>query len=174
MNRRLILMRHAKSSWKRGPSDDHERPLNERGRRSARLVGARLSERGWIPELVCSSDSVRTRETWKHLRAAFGDAHIDVRFTPELYLAGMPELRRLSKSFDPAIETVLALGHNPGFELALAELSGEAERMTTANAALLSGTGESWAASLRGPWSLMELIRPRELESRFRDATGES
>ena len=34
MERRLILMRHAKSSWK-SDAPDHDRPLNNRGRRDA-------------------------------------------------------------------------------------------------------------------------------------------
>ena len=32
---RLILMRHAKSSWKYHDLSDHERPLNKRGRKAA-------------------------------------------------------------------------------------------------------------------------------------------
>ena len=164
MNRRLILMRHAKSSWKTGPSNDHDRPLNGRGRRNAPLVAARLFELSWIPELVCSSDARRTRETWEHMQPAFGDTPIDVYFTSELYLAGLPELQALASEWDPALETVLVLGHNPGFESALQKLSGVPDQMTTANAALLAGSGESWAASLGGVWSLVELIRPRDLE----------
>ena len=64
MERRLIVMRHAKSSWKSDAETDHLRPLNKRGRDSAPLVAARLVELGWIPEAVYSSDSLRTRETW--------------------------------------------------------------------------------------------------------------
>ena len=64
MHRRLIIMRHAKSSWTSGALSDHERPLNARGIRDAPRVGAALVKRGWLPQLVLSSDSERTRETF--------------------------------------------------------------------------------------------------------------
>ena len=62
MQRRLMLMRHAKSSWKSQVPTDHERPLNERGRRDAARVGKRLAKLGWLPDVVVGSDSRRTEE----------------------------------------------------------------------------------------------------------------
>ena len=64
MTLRLILMRHAKSSWDSPGLDDHERPLNGRGCRSAKAIGAWLNDHGYLPDLVLSSDAERTRETW--------------------------------------------------------------------------------------------------------------
>ena len=71
MRRRIIVMRHAKSSWKSGARDDHARPLNKRGRRDAPRIAARLAELGWVPERVISSDSERTRQTWARMEEAF-------------------------------------------------------------------------------------------------------
>jgi len=61
---RLILMRHAKSSWKYHDLSDHERPLNQRGRKSAVKIAKELIRLEWIPDKLYSSDSARTRETW--------------------------------------------------------------------------------------------------------------
>jgi len=69
MQRRLMLMRHAKSAWQSQAPSDHERPLNERGRRNAPRVGKRLAELGWVPDHVIGSDSRRTRETWERMQA---------------------------------------------------------------------------------------------------------
>lgn len=55
-------MRHAKSSWSHG-GRDHDRPLNDRGRRAAKAVGAVLRARKFMPDMIWSSDSARTRET---------------------------------------------------------------------------------------------------------------
>ena len=63
MAKRLLVTRHAKSSWKSGEDSDHARPLNKRGRRDAPRVAAHLVGLGWVPEQVLSSDSQRTRET---------------------------------------------------------------------------------------------------------------
>ena len=55
--KRLILMRHAKSSWATPGQDDHARPLNGRGKVSARVLGEWLTHHGYIPDLTLSSDS---------------------------------------------------------------------------------------------------------------------
>ncbi len=163
MNRRLILLRHAKSSWKDERQTDHERPLNRRGRESAPAVGARLLELGWRPDAVWSSDATRTVETWERMAEALGAGHVPIRFTRDLYLAGLAEIRTLARGWDDDLETVLVLGHNPGWENAASELSGRSTEMTTANAALLSGHGATWSEALGTTWTLVDLVRPRDL-----------
>ena len=160
MSLRLILMRHAKSSWKHEGLRDHERPLNKRGRRDAPRIAARLLELGWSPDAVVSSDSQRTRETWARMSDTFPDA--PVRFEPALYHAGLGELRASAAGWSPDWSCVLVLGHNPGWEEALAWLARSEEVMTTGNAALLRGEGTDWAGALQGDWTLLELLRPRE------------
>ncbi|MFG0319694.1 MAG: SixA phosphatase family protein [Planctomycetota bacterium JB042] len=163
MNRRLILLRHAKSSWKDAGQTDHERPLNRRGRESAPVVGARLLELGWRPDAVWSSDAARTVETWERMAEALAAGDVPVRFTRDLYLAGLADIRKLAGAWDDALETVLVLGHNPGWENAASDLSGRSTEMTTANAALLSGRGATWNEALGGAWTLVDLVRPRDL-----------
>ena len=58
--RRLILMRHAKSSWKQPGLTDHDRPLNGRGRQDAPAMADALVARGWLPDAVVSSTAART------------------------------------------------------------------------------------------------------------------
>ena len=161
--RRLILMRHAKSSWDSGAATDHARPLNKRGRRDAPRIALELSSLGWIPDCVISSDSQRTRETWAGMSAIFED-DIDVRFEPALYHAGLGELQEDAASWPDSATTVLVLGHNPGWERALGTLAGQWCGMTTANAAMLQGSGDRWADALERPWTMEGLLRPRELE----------
>ncbi|KMW58213.1 Phosphoglycerate mutase family protein [Candidatus Rhodobacter oscarellae] len=111
MTLRLILIRHAKSSWDQPGLDDHARPLNGRGRRSAIAVGEWLADRGYEPGQVISSDSQRTRETWAFLSGAFETAP-KVLWSNALYHAGAQMLLdQLRHASDPV---VLMLGHNPG------------------------------------------------------------
>lgn len=166
MNRRLIVMRHAKSSWADGSMSDHERPLNDRGRREAPEVARKLVELEWVPEIVLSSDSKRTRETWKRMKPVFEEAGCTpiMHKLSELYHAGMDEAADALAELDDAVDCVLLLGHNPGWEDVVAYLSGVSVTMTTANAVLLEGGGDSWQDALeRGSWQLIEVIRPREL-----------
>ena len=164
MHRRLIVMRHAKSAWNTDAPTDHARPLNKRGRRDAPRIGQRLAELQWQPQLVLSSDSQRTQETFQLLCEGLGQ-DVPVRFLPSLYAAGTEELADELCIVDHSISSVLALGHNPGWEDAVEWLSGESIRLTTANAALLEGSGSTWSDALSesGDWSLRDVIRPKEL-----------
>ena len=59
----LLVLRHAKSRWSDPELDDHERPLNARGRRDGPRMGQLVREHGLIPDIVISSDAVRARLT---------------------------------------------------------------------------------------------------------------
>lgn len=107
MTRRLVLMRHAKSSWDAANLSDHERPLNARGRRSANALGAWLRTRGYVPDEVLCSSAERTQETAERLGLTTPLTLLDTLYhaSPE---AMMRALRGASG------RCVLMLGHNPG------------------------------------------------------------
>lgn len=110
MSLRLILMRHAKSSWDDPLRDDHARPLNARGRRSAVALGKWLAEKGYLPDSVLCSDAVRTRETLDGLGLG---AAMPVHYLPALYHASTGVILR-SLQENAAGGCVLILTHNPG------------------------------------------------------------
>ncbi|MCK6501849.1 hypothetical protein L6R53_00345 [Myxococcota bacterium] len=83
--------------------------------------------------------------------------------SPRLYLAGLAALREEARAWEPGWETILALGHNPGWELAAAQLSGQPVELKTASCALLEGQGPTWIAALAAPWRLVEVLHPRTL-----------
>ncbi len=161
MQRRLILMRHAKSSWDSSAPSDHARPLNGRGRADAPKVAAELVSHGWTPDEVVGSDSVRTRETWSRMRPVIG-AELPETWDRTLYHAGLVQLRAAAAGW-PDVGTLLVLGHNPGWSHAATALAGRPISMTTGNAALLVGAGATWADALQSSWELEAWIQPREL-----------
>jgi len=103
----LILMRHAKSAWDDPNLADHDRPLNGRGRASAKAMGDWLRARAHVPDAAISSSSTRTGQTFAGL-----GLDVPVDFTRTLYHAG-PEVMMdvLRNQTSPR---VLMLGHNPG------------------------------------------------------------
>ncbi len=107
MTLRLILMRHAKSSWKQSDLSDHDRRLNQRGRDSADAMGDWLRKKGFAPDTVLSSSAERTLETYAHLRF-----DVPPEFTRRLYLAPAPAMLDALRSATG--KTILLLGHNPG------------------------------------------------------------
>jgi len=107
--RRLILMRHAKSSWADPGQRDFDRPLNARGVRSAPLLGAWLRERGHVPDAALVSTARRTRETW----AGLGLDDVPAEFVDEIYEAAPATLLGLVRRA-PDVGTVILIGHQPG------------------------------------------------------------
>ncbi len=158
--KRLIVMRHAKSDWEVGASSDHERPLNERGRREAPSVGERLTELRAIPELAISSDAVRTRETWESIRGSFPRAKLELE--PTFYLGGLDALTERFARVADDVETVLVLGHNPGWEDMASTLSGDRVELKTAYAAILESREDGpWASALHpGGFKLKKVVKP--------------
>ena len=118
--KRLILMRHAKSDWS-GSGQDHDRPLNPRGRDSSAAMGDWLRAHDLLPDEVLSSSSMRTRETLVRL-----DLPDDTKttFTRDLYLASHHDILQTLRGATG--DTVLLLGHNPGIGWCANEIVEEA------------------------------------------------
>eukprot|EP01037_Dinobryon_pediforme_P032393 gene32393-37309_t len=82
---RLMLLRHAKSSWDDSEISDFDRPLNTRGRRSAPLMGRHCSQHNLVPARILCSSARRTRETFAGLLPYFSE-DLDVHLTRDLYM----------------------------------------------------------------------------------------
>lgn len=162
MQRRLILLRHAKSDWGHEGQTDHARPLNARGRRAAPQVAQRLRELGWSPALALVSDAARAQETWGLVRPSLGE--VLHQSAPELYLAEPPQLRASIGAAPDEVASLMLVGHNPGLEDLSTSLAGYSVTLTTCNAACFEGAGQTWGEALaRGSWRLAHLLRPKEL-----------
>lgn len=123
-DRRLVLLRHAKSAWPDVPDlPDHERPLAQRGRRDAPEVGRWLRTADLIPDLVVCSTARRARETWQLVQSGLGAAP-PVRFDDRVYETSAARLLALIRREPPTVRTLLVVGHDPavsGLALTLAE-----------------------------------------------------
>ena len=100
---RLLLLRHAKSSWDDPSLADHERPLAPRGHRAAESMAEHLRSSVPHPDLVLCSSALRTRETLDRMSKAFGDAEVPA--PPR----GNPVARVLEQRANEAIVTGLAM-----------------------------------------------------------------
>ncbi|CAK9859646.1 unnamed protein product [Sphagnum jensenii] len=170
--RRLILLRHAKSSWSDRSLKDHERPLSKRGRQAAADIANKLEQQGWSPGLILCSDAVRTRETLDIMQAHVSDLReAAVRFLGSFYsIAAMDgqTAQHLQESIlkysSDDVTTVMCMGHNRGWEEAASLLSGVSVELKTANAALLEAPGSSWQEAFdkagMGGWKLVGIMKP--------------
>lgn len=160
----LLLLRHAKSSWKDDSLDDHARPLNERGKKEAPKMGQLLLEEHLLPDIILSSDAKRARRTVEKVCEAAGYRG-EAMLTSELYLANTAAYLRAVARLPDQIARALVVGHNPGLEQLLELLTQRYEPMTTAALARIDLPGlEHWSAidaSTRG--ELVKLWQPMEL-----------
>ncbi|WBU54481.1 histidine phosphatase family protein [Paracoccus sp. SCSIO 75233] len=161
--RRLILTRHAKSAWDDPTLDDSDRPLNARGRRAALLLGDFLASRGYEPEEVLCSPSLRTRQTWEYISAATLEVRPDLRIENGLYHARPAEMLKILKTAKH--QTVMMIGHNPGIaELAESlparvPMDPDFRRYPTAATLVVDFQIEDWAEIEKGTGSVMDFVR---------------
>src|SRR5687767_11102467 len=95
----LLLLRHAKSSWKDSALDDHERPLNKRGKNDAPKMGRLLRNEDLLPDLIIASSAKRCRKTAEHVIQNSGYRG-ETRFCAELYEADAGKLRDFLAKLD--------------------------------------------------------------------------
>ncbi len=158
----LILTRHAKSAWDAPAPSDHARPLNKRGRRSAKAVGQWLRDHEYLPDAILSSSAQRTRETHALLSL---DA--PASFTERLYLASSELMFQVLK--EAQSPTVLMLGHNPGiaaFAHSLVSAPPRHDRFDdypTAATLVVDFDITNWADLNWGSGSVRDFIVAREL-----------
>ena len=161
--RTLLILRHAKSSWKETGLTDHDRSLNKRGRRDAPRIGELLREQELVPDMILSSSTKRAKRTAEIVAEESGFSG-EIMFSRELY-AAWPESYIDALSIQPdQYGCVMVVGHNPGLEELLLVLAGEAERMPTAALAQVTLPIDSCRElSYESTGELVKIWRPREL-----------
>ena len=165
--KRLILIRHAKSSWSSGAADDQSRPLNDRGRAAAGKVGNWLKDEGYMPDQVLSSNATRCAQTWEGMAPVLGSP--DVSFEAALYLAGPQAM--LAALQAATGNTVFMLGHMPGigeFARGLRRAPPPAHdafrKYPSGAVTVLDFKADSWADVQMGMGKFVAYIAPRDLK----------
>lgn len=164
--KRLILTRHAKSSWDDPLTPDHDRPLNERGKAAAADLGVWLASRGYVPEQVLCSDALRTRKTWSGIAPALPPtAELDLK--PALYHAGPDVMLAVLKHANA--DCVMMIGHNPGIAefahrlVARAPSNADFTRYPTGATLVVDFSVDSWDQIAWGMGVVDDFIVPKEV-----------
>jgi phosphohistidine phosphatase len=141
----LLIVRHAKSSWKAPRLTDHHRPLNKRGKKAAPEMGRRLKKRGVIPDAIVSSDARRAMDTAVPIAETLGLSNTAIHQEPELYHAGSDHILDIVRQFPDQWNQVMVVGHNPGFtELANLFYPSHIANLPTAGVVELRFNASSW------------------------------
>ncbi|CAN7327550.1 histidine phosphatase family protein [Pararhizobium sp. LjRoot255] len=168
--RRLILLRHAKSAWPDGVAD-RERPLAERGRKAAHVIGAYMAREKLIPDLALVSPARRAQETWKVVRKTLS-GKVDEREAPDIYEVSAERIIDEIRAVGSDIRTLLIVGHNPGMEKAASLLvtDGDADavdrmedKFPTAGLAVIDFDVDGWDETAAGSGYLERFVTPKSL-----------
>jgi phosphohistidine phosphatase len=160
----LLILRHAKTQSD-APAGDHVRELTERGHHNAAAMGAYIHNLIGTPDAIVTSDATRARQTAEIVASAV-DFTAPLTVEPQIYAADPDTLLAVVRRIPDGVQTVIIVGHNPGFEELAAALAGNAEhevRLPTSGLALLEFDVEGWDAVRAGAGRLREIATPRAI-----------
>lgn len=164
--KRLLLIRHAKSSWEDSTLADLERPLNARGLRAAPQMGKRLRERNIHPDLMITSPAIRASATCSILAEKLGFATTKIQTEPRLYHASEEQLLEVVRAIpdlNDSEEIVVLVGHNPGLTEFANRLLGEhLLNIPTCGVVEAAISASSWAETTWGCGKMVSFDFPKK------------
>ena len=168
--KRLLLLRHAKSSWATEGVEDHDRPLAPRGDRAAVLVGTYLAQEEIRPDLVLCSTALRARQTAERVLAQCAP-EAPVQYVEGLYLATPRQIRSVISGVAETCGVLLVVGHNPGLHefACLLAAAGAPEALARLQHGMPTAALAAFALAARwrdvdgGPARLLSFVVPKTL-----------
>ncbi|NLC29760.1 MAG: hypothetical protein GX773_04815, partial [Chloroflexi bacterium] len=163
MTKTLMLLRHAKSSWKDQSLKDFDRPLKKKGKKAAKLIAKMMAHNQILPDAVLSSPAKRARETTEIVNKHSGFEG-STQFLDSLYMAEPMDYIIALRELPDEVDRVLVVGHNPGLEALMNLVDGKSDALPTATLAVLNLQLNHWrdfdtstAGELRNFWDPDEM-----------------
>lgn len=160
----LSILRHAKSSWKDTSLDDHERPLNKRGKRDAPRMGRLMRDQGLVPDVILCSTARRAQDTVEKAADTSGFGG-EIRLVRGLYHGDPEAYLEAASQLPDDVAHAMVVGHNPVLEDLLATLIQQSRRMPTAALAVVELSIATWTELRKAPrGQLRGFWQPRDLD----------
>lgn len=141
----LILVRHAKSSWKDSELEDHERPLGKRGEHDAPFMAKVFRDKKMDVDLMVSSTAVRALDTAREFARKLDIKKAKILRVSELYLADPEDIIDYIRGLDDEYKSVMLFGHNPGFTIVANLLGNEhIDNLPTCGMVAIDFTVHAW------------------------------
>lgn len=142
--KKIILIRHAKSAWDNPWLSDHDRPLSERGLRDAPKMAKHLKKRNINPEIILCSTAKRAVQTAQIIAKEFEFPEDKIIFEENLYHAQPNIILKYIHHQKDSKNTMLVIGHNPGFNELITHLGGKLENLPTSGQFGFKLKAEKW------------------------------
>ncbi len=160
--KKIILIRHAKSSWENPWLDDYERPLADRGLHDAPNMANSLKKRGIDIDLICSSTAKRARQTASITAEVIGYPKEKIFWDKSLYHASANHLLQFIHSQSDHIQTMAVIGHNPGLTELINLLGVNLDNLPTAGQFAFSLSTPHWREMNKGTSSYFWIDYPKK------------
>ncbi len=165
--KQLIVVRHAKSSWKQPQLSDHDRPLNKRGTGSIELIRHWLSDQQIRVDQLYSSSACRALTTAQRLNPSLTH-NTEVIETTELYSFDWRSLWQFVSALDQRLDSVALVGHNPAMLELCNELIEEPldrfDRLPTCSLVQLELSIAHWSQLQPACGQLLCSVFPKQLQ----------
>ena len=160
--KKLIIIRHAKSSWKHNVID-HERPLNERGLEDSDLVSKELNTLGFNIDLLLSSDAYRAKKTAEIFISNLLLHSKLVMYNHDLYDFSGEMLTSVVKSCPVSVNTLMVFGHNHAITDFVNHFGSQIiDNVPTCGVVVIDFETNDWNSIKKGTTSLS--VFPRDLK----------
>lgn len=160
--KRLTLVRHAKAQPQQLGMDDFDRPLNERGESDAVKMGQRLRHHQSMPDRILSSPARRAMSTALLIAREIGYPADDIVTEMGIYNATVADLQSVIEQLDPGWDSVMLVGHNPGFASLSYFLTNEPRDMPTCAVAGIELAVASWADMTQSSGTMLFFDYPKK------------
>ena len=114
MNKKIIIVRHAKAAIAENFGNDFDRPLTSQGKADAEAMGKQLKKNEILPDLIISSPAKRTRQTAKRLAIAIGYNVDEILWVEKLYHCTPEVIENVIEEVTDSVNTLMIVAHNPG------------------------------------------------------------
>ena len=161
--KRLIIIRHSKSSWKDLSLTDFNRPLNRRGKSDGPLMANYLMSKIDKIDYLHSSSSVRTFETSKYFikKIQFGK----VEYDDSLFHSSATSILNMISNYLEDYQSVMIIAHNPGLTNLINNITNiSLDNLPTTGLAEIEFNINSWSNISYENSNLLNLKFPKQLK----------
>ena len=167
----IFLLRHAKSKWGDPNISDFDRPLADRGIKSAKKIGKYLKKKNYTPNVVYCSSALRAKQTCECINRIIKKKK-NIIYKKDLYMSDSGTFIKFLKNTKDKYNSAMIISHNPGIENFAIEMIQNKDneiydninaKYPTGGLVIIKLKNSNWSKLKFESGEVCEFIKPREL-----------
>jgi len=141
--KKLVIIRHSKSTEKDTKIDDFDRPLSAEGIDDSSWIVTALKNKGIFPDLILSSPALRAISTANIISKEIGYTK-EITQNQYIYEAYVNTLQEIVSYIEDSNDTVFLIGHNPAISALAYMLCNLKKSIPTSSVVEIEFNVDSW------------------------------